>query len=232
MATKVYDTTTANAWYVSKKAGKVTFIHAEAVNLDMQLAYGNETRDVTTVGLFYDEFYNINYEGYFDGYDWNGDGKLDLIVCNRPVAAHINTPPTAESAAFGVYTDNFNTSNVGTQHTNSTFMLDGKSTAPEGLVKGDKVMVYEDYRTNKYTMIVPTIAKGNLDSVDFNTGKVTVAGKTYTVLVQGEMHYTTTKAVSNFSREAEQGQWNAAIGKEVTLYVDKLGNVVAAVLPA
>lgn len=232
MATKVYDTTTANAWYVSKKAGKISYIDAKEVNLDMQLAYGNDTRDVTTIGLFYDEFYNINYEGEFDGYDWDGDGKLDLIVCNRPVASYIKSDATDTSVAFGIFSDNFNHSNVKTSQTGTPIALDGTNTAPAGLKKGDYVMVYEDYRTNKYTVITPVIVKGKLESIDLTAGKVAVAGKTYTILVQGEMHYTISKPISNFSRDTEQSQWNASVGKDVTLYIDKLGNVVAAVLPA
>ena len=175
LATKAFDSILASGYYVSSATKKSVFAANSAENIDLQVVFGNESRDVTTVGIFYDEFYNFNYEGGVDGYDWDGDGKLDLVVVNRPHTVKATADSDGTSAAFGVLGDNHSYCGCGGWHTQTTVST---GTIAAGIVKNDILFVYEDYKTGSYNVTKPEVIKAKLESIDIAAGKATIGGKT------------------------------------------------------
>lgn len=233
IADKVYDAISSSCYYVSSATKKAVFAFNSAELFDLSTLMSDDTHDITTVGMFYDELYNINYEGYFDAYDYNGDGKLDLIVVNRPVVGKVTGAEGFNedgSLSYGVLGDNHSYCNCGGWHTQSSVMAVEGNVLPVTAAKNDFVMIYEDYTTGAYTVINPKKVEGNLTKIDGNT--VYIGTASYTVDNTGDLPYVNGKNVTQFETDEQQAVWKNAVGQAVTLYIDKLGNVVAATLPA
>ncbi|MBR3866129.1 MAG: hypothetical protein IKM67_05405, partial [Clostridia bacterium] len=226
MTEKAYDSVSASGYYVSSATKKSFFAFNSSENMDLQLCFGNDTRDITEVGLFYDEFYNINYEGYVDGYDWNGDGKIDLVVVNRPQTGKVTADSTGTAVTFGVLGDNHSYCGCGGWHTQTTV------TSDLAVVKDDIVFVYEDYKTGTYTVVKPEVIKAKLNKVDIAQGKIWVGDKTYNLYNAGDLPYLNSKVVTQYETDAQKARWEGAVTKEISFCVDALGNVIWADLPA
>lgn len=231
LATRAYDAVPVSAWYVSAKTMKAVFAYGTAHNFDLQLAFGNDERDVTQVGLFYDEFYNFNYEGDIDGYDWDGDGKLDLVMVNRPTTGKVYDDAAAESMIVAVAGDNKGYCGTRSYRTNSTLTAQNDE-FPAALRKNEMIFIYEDYRIDKRTVVRLSPVRGVLNSVDIEGGKAVINGKEYNLDNSGELPYVNGLSVTKFNAGgADQEQWIASVQKGVTVYVDSLNNILAAVLP-
>ena len=223
LATKAFDSILASGYYVSSATKKSVFASNSAENIDLQVLFGNDERDITTVGLFYDEVYNFNYEGGVDGYDWDGDGKLDLVVVNRPHTVKATADSDGTSVSFGVLGDNHSYCGCGGWHTQTTVST---GTIAAGIVKNDILFVYEDYKIGSYNVTKPEVIKAKLESVDIAGGKATIGGKTYNLYNAGDLPYLNSKPVTQYETEAQSALWNNSVGVEVSVVVDKLGNIV------
>ena len=226
MTTKAYDSVTASAYYVSSATKKSVFAYNSGENLDLQLCFGNDTRDVTTVGIFYDEFYNVNYEGGVDGYDWDGDGKIDLVVVNRPQTGKVTADSNGTSVSVGFLGDNHSYCGCGGWHTQTSYATE------DTYLKDDIVFVYEDYKTGTFTIVKPETVTGKLNKVNVAQGKVYIGDKTYALNNTGDLPYVNGKQVTQYETDAQKAAWEAAVTKEITVMVDKLGNILWASLPA
>ncbi len=224
LATKAFDSVSASGYYVSSATKKAVFAFESAENIDLQTVFGNDDRDVTEVGIFYDEFYNINYEGYVDGYDWDGDGKLDLVVVNRPHTVKATADSDGTSVSFGVLGDNHSYCGCGGWHTQSTVASD------LAVVKNDILFVYEDYRIGTYNVIKPEVINAKLTAVDIANGKITVGDKTYNLDNSGDLPYLNSKPVTQYETDAQKAAWENSVGAEISFCVDKKDNVIWATL--
>ena len=224
--TKAYDSVTASAHYACKATMKVVFTYCSGENLDLQILFGDDTRDTIEVGLFYDEIYNFNQEGYVDGYDWDGDGKIDLVVVNRPQTGKATQDSTGTSVLVGFLGDNHSYCGCGGWHTNTTYATE------DTYLKNDILFVYEDYKTGTFTIVKPETVTGKLNKVNVAQGKVYIGDKTYALNNAGDLPYVNGKQLTMYETETYKAQWEAAVTKEITVMVDKLGNIVWASLPA
>ena len=223
LATKAFDSILASGYYVSSATKKSVFASNSAENIDLQVVFGNDERDITTVGLFYDEVYNFNYEGGVDGYDWDGDGKLDLVVVNRPHTVKATADSDGTSVSFGVLGDNHSYCGCGGWHTQTTVST---GTIAAGIVTNDILFVYEDYKIGTYNVTKPEVIKAKLESVDIAGGKATIGGKTYNLYNAGDLPYLNSRPVTQYETEAQSALWNNSVGVEVSVIVDKCNNIV------
>jgi len=176
LASKLYSYAYTSMAYFSA-ANKLRVFISPATFVDLNTIYSNAAHNVSEVENFYNEFYALRRTNHqVTGYDWDHDGKLDMVILNDGTTAKVED---INDATIGLGVNGTNAGYCGHGYCTHTTYKINDITLNCTPIAADIVIAYGDYKTGQITVEALTEVVGILTAIDWNNGTCVIDGITY-----------------------------------------------------
>ena len=186
LASKLYSYAYTSMAYFSA-INKLRVFIKPASFVDLNMIYSNAAHNVSEIGTFYNEFYALRRTNHqVTGYDWDHDGKLDMVILNDGTTAKVED---INDATIGLGVNGTNAGYCGHGYCTHTTYKINDITLNCTPIAADIVMAYGDYKTGQITVEALTEVAGILTAIDWDKGTCVIDGITYEICIGGETPY-------------------------------------------